>query len=478
MMKFAPMKTPLHFGFAVLLSLFGLPALAAPAQPAAAKGAPACTGLDCLICPALKDPQNYAEGRMKLLREIVPGKDRWLFRSEVDLTNDFGIPANMRSEYARLMAAFKRQGIHVVMAIQPTRGLMHRDKLRPGQEMGFDYARANRNLSAYLQQMRAGGAVVPDVMQLVNKPPAGEYFFRRDHHWTPAGAQATAQVVADEIRRQPFYAGLTKTQYRTEPGVVVPKDGTMNLGLTYLCGNNFGMQYVRGYQTVPVADGADALFDDTPDSQVILVGDSNAAAREDESKQFNFDGYLKQYLDVDILNFALPGAGQDGSLLEYLLSDSYKPAEPPKVVIWELPANYQLDSPQMYRQLVPAIKGGCSTSQTLLSNRLDRPALKVSDRIELLSNAGENRSNLKGSAGFLDIKISDKNIKDFYVIVYYDNGQRDKVWFRREAAVTGGQYYLELSKAQEFQGANLLSVFMEPTKPSSGATQVETKLCL
>ncbi|MNP47081.1 hypothetical protein D3C76_1411190 [compost metagenome] len=64
------------------------------------------------------------------------------------------------------------------------------------------------------------------------------------------------------------------------------------------------------------------------------------------------------------------------------------------------------------------------------------------------------------------------------MIVYYDNGARDKVWFRREAVVTGGQYYLELSRAKAFAGANLLSVFMEPTKPGTAATQVETRVCL
>ncbi|MNT20794.1 hypothetical protein D3C72_1561110 [compost metagenome] len=115
-------------------------------------------------------------------------------------------------------------------------------------------------------------------------------------------------------------------------------------------------------------------------------------------------------------------------------------------------------------------------STEVMANRLQRPALKVNERIELLSNAGEARKAVNG--GFLDIRISDKNVKDFYVIVYYDNGARDKVWFRREAVVTGGQYYLELSRAKEFAGANLLSVFMEPTKPGSAATQVETRLCL
>jgi alginate biosynthesis protein AlgX len=467
------MKTLLPLGLVAALACFSLPATATETGK---RGA--CESLECMTCPALSDPQKYAEGRMKLMREIVPGKNRWLFRSMVDLTNDFGIPAPMRPEFARLMAAFRQQGIHVAMAIQPTRGLMHRDKLYPGQLHGFDFARASGNLSNYLQQLRSAGAVVPDMMQLVHTPPKGEYFFRRDHHWTPSGAEATARLLADEVRRQPFYAELSKKQYRTEPGVMVPKDGTLNLAMSYICGNNYGFQYVRGYQTIPMADDANALFDEAPDPEVILVGDSNSAAREDESKQFNFDGYLKQYLEVDILNYALPGVGQDGSLLEYLLSDNYKPKAPPKLIIWELPANYQLESEPMYRQLIPAIKGGCSTSTAVLGNHVQRPALKVSDRIELLSNAGEARKNLSSGQGFLDIKISDKNVKDFYVIVYYDNGARDKVWFRREAAVTGGQYYLELSKAKEFAGANLLSVFLEPTKPGTAATEVETRLCL
>lgn len=455
----------------------GLALLACGASLAgAAADKNACSGLECMVCPALTDPAQYATGNMKLMRDIAPGKDRWLFRSAVDLTNDFGIPAPMRPEFARLMATFAAHGTHVVFAVQPTRGLMHRDKIDPQRAYGFDYAKASASLRAFLGQLRAGGAVVPDVMQLVEHPPQKEYFFRRDHHWTPAGAEATAKVVAEEVRRQPFYASLAKKKYRTEPGVMVPKDGTMNLALGRICGNNYSFQYTRGFQTVPVNDDASALFDEAPDPEVVLVGTSNSASREDESKQFNFDGFLKQDLDVDILNYALPGAGQDGALLEYLQSPNYSVKKPPKMIIWELPANYRLDSPLSYRQLIPAINGGCS-APALAKNKVERTQLKVGDRIELLSNAGEQRKDFTGLDGLLDIKVSDKNVKDFYVIVYYDNGERDKVWFRREAIVTGGQYYLELSRAENFRKANLLSVFMEPTQASAGPASVEVQLC-
>ncbi|MES2820274.1 MAG: alginate biosynthesis protein AlgX [Pseudomonadota bacterium] len=446
---------------------------------APAKGAEAGCDLQCLICPALDNPQEYAEGVMKSMKVVAPGKDTWLFRSEVDLSNIFGIPPAMQGDYARLMRTFAAKNIQVVFAVQPTRGLMHRDKILPGRSHGFDYAIASRNLERFLGQLRRGGAVVADIMPLVRTPPEEEYFFRRDHHWTLAGSRATAQIVADEIKRQPVYAGLTKKSYRTEAGGMLPKDGTMNRAMTKICGNNYGFQYVRGFQTVPAGDDASALFEEETAPQVVLVGTSNSAARDDEMKNYNFEGYLKEFLSVDILNFALPGSGQDGALLQYLQSGSYKPDAPPKLLIWELPASYHLDGPLTYRQLIPAINGGCAASpQVLASNTLKRPSLVPGQRIELLSNSGTQRQTLVGRQAFLDIKLSDKSLKDFYILTYYDNGARDKAWFRREAIVDGGQFYLELSQAAELRDANLLSVFLEPVQPLDTPIAMEVKLCL
>ena len=436
-----------------------------------------CTDLQCLICPQLSAPEEYAEGNMKSLKQIVPGSDRWLFRSEVDLTNDFGIPPAMQPEFARLMRAFASHGTRVAVAVQPTRGLMHRAQLQPGQMHGFDYARASANLRKFMQQMRDGGAIVPDIMTLVEQPPK-DFFFRRDHHWTPVGAEATARVTADAIRQHPVYAQLPRKGYTTEQTLTLSKDGTLNLGLAAICGNHFGYQFVPGYQTVPEDNDAALLFEEQPDPEIVLVGTSNSAAREDETKQFNFDGFLKQYLSSDLINYALPGAGQDGSLLEYLLSPNYATDKAPKLIIWELPANYRLDGDLTYRQLIPAVNGGCKASESLLEDRVERPSMGLNDRLELLSNAGAQLKDLKGRDAVLDIRISDPNIKNFYIITYYDNGTRDKVWFRREAIVTGGQYYLELSRAAEFRDANLLSVLLEPTQVVEQPFQIETKLCL
>src|SRR5690606_3539419 len=290
--------------------------------PARAGEQPEC-GLECLICPELSSPAQYAEGVMKSLEVLAPGKDNWLFRSNVDLANDFGIPSPMFAEFARLMDTFAAQGSQVAIFLQPTRGMMHRDKIRAEYSYGFDFPRARASLEQFQAQLRHGGALVPDILPLVDNPPEDEYFFRRDHHWTPAGARATARLVADFLRRQPLHAELAPKSYRTEPGIVMPKDGTMNRGLRHHCGNNYGIQYVPAYQTVPDSDDIGALLDDDSEPEVVLVGTSNSAARDDEAKSYNFDGYLKEYLGVDILNYALPGAGQDGALLQYLQSADY-----------------------------------------------------------------------------------------------------------------------------------------------------------
>ena len=433
------------------------------------------SNLDCLICSQLTDSEQYLQNNMKYMQNIVAGDNRWLFRSMVDLTNDFGMPANMQPEFKRMIQAFKENGTEIAIVIQPTRGLMHRDKVRfDGSAHGFNFIKASNSLNNFSQQMRSGGAIVPNVMTLINNPPDSEYFFRRDHHWTPAGAQATAKLAAMEIMKHPVYEKLTKSEFYTEPGVVLPKEGTLNLALARICGNNYGFQFVRGYRTLPKAS-ANSLFDDE-EPEVVLVGTSNAASRDNESKQFNFDGFLKEYLSVDILNHALPGAGPYGSLLDYLQSDAYLPENPPKLIIWELPANYSLESGLLYRELIPAIKRSCEKSSKNLTKTMLGP-MTTGQRVEIFSNTGNERASIVNSRGFFEINLSDKDLKDFYIITYYDNGARDKVRYRREAIVKGGKYYLELSQNPEFKDANLMSVFFEATADINTPIELGIQLC-
>lgn len=438
-----------------------------------------CNDLSCLVCEQLAEDEHYSEGVMKAMKHIAPGQGTWLFRSEYDLSNEFGLPKAYQSDFKRLITELNKKSTEVVIVVQPTRGMMHRDKVKEDHAYGFEFSLARKNLENFLQQLRQGGAVVPDVLPLVDNPPSADYFFRRDHHWTPDGSKVTAELVADEIKKMPVYADIEEKSYITETLTVIPKDGTMNRSLRHICGNNYGMQYVQGYQTVPADSDEDALFGDASEPEVVLVGTSNSAERDDDYKNYNFSGFLKQQLGIDILNVALPGAGQEGALLQYLLSDNYSVDAPPKILIWELPASYHLDDEKIYRQLIPAIKGGCQASeQVILKNEIALPAMAKEDRIEILSNAGRNQRSLSNFDGFLELEFSNKNIKDFYVITYFDNGARDKVWFRRTGIVDGGTFYLEVSRDARFKNANIMSVFIEPSEPVEQPSTLKAGLCI
>lgn len=438
-----------------------------------------CTSLDCLLCPALADDAPYAEGVMKAMKHIVPGKDHWLFRSEFDLSNEFGIPEEMVPEFRRLIAAFHGIGIQVAMVVQPTRGLMHADKVIEDYRSGFDPTLAGKNFRHFLKQLRQAGAIVPDMARLLDAPLEKEYFFRRDHHWTPFGSRMTADIVVETLLADPVYESLPEKAFITEEITKLPKDGTMNRALREVCGNNYGFQYAQGYQTIPADKGADALFGDVGDPEIVLIGTSNSANRDEIFKNYNFDGFLKAGLSADILNYALPGAGQEGSLLGYLLSEDYDPETPPKLIIWEHPVSWRLEDPLMYRQLMPALAGGCSKRRALVEAQSGiLTAGDAGQRLELFANAGRTQKDLSQQKAFMELDFGDQPIGDFYVITYYDNGARDKVWFRRSSAVASGKYLLELSRDASVRGANLLSVFIEPSDPVDTETNVEFQLCV
>jgi len=438
---------------------------------------------DCLICEKISDPASYAEGQMKSLERIVPGKDTWLFRSNFDLQESFGMPAGLEADLPRFIGKLNQGGTDLAIVLQPTRGLVHRDKLR--DDTPFNWQAARDSYVAFEAQLRRQGAIVPELVSLIDNPPGFEYFFRRDHHWTPQGARITAGLVAQALKADPVYDRLdAQTEFVSAMSIIIPKDGTMNSALRYLCGNGYGNQHVQGYETSSKEGGdASALFGEAETPEIVLIGSSNSAVRDQQQKHYNFDGFLREYLQADMLNYALQGSGEIGSLQQYLHSSDYDPAAPPKLIIWENPVNYSLSDPLFYRQLIPAISGECSAANTVMQQTASIPVIDPAmeegqrPRIEALNNSGSKLKSLRNFSGYLDLHFSDPAIKDFYIITYYDNGQRDKVWIRRPNIVDGQQYFLELSRDPQLTSANLLSVLVEPTEGTTQPSEITVKLC-
>ncbi|KGD63615.1 alginate biosynthesis protein AlgX [Alcanivorax nanhaiticus] len=428
-------------------------------------------------CAALSDPATYAEGAMTAMRELIAGKPFWFFRTEVDLQESFPMDEAAQQAFAELVDRLAQRGVRLVVMPQPTRGLMHAEELVSPWRARYSLAAARRSFLDKAQLLRALGAAVADMEPVLRGEHEQEYFFRRDHHWTPYGAQVSARQVAEVMLAEPGINEIPEVSYQTHPDILLRKMGTLNAAVAMVCGNSYGFQWVRGSITVPEegTDSADALFGDVAAPAIALVGTSNSDNRDDRYKNYNFHGFLQQYLSRDVVNFAMTGGGATGSLQDLLLSEAFQSGQF-RYLIWELPVNYPLEEQEVWRQLLPAASGGCSNRALLASQATTVPVSAVDDRIEVLANAGERRRLTAGKPHLLlEMNYSDSNFKDFYVLAYYDDGQREKIRIRRPARLDTGRFLLRLDPPSRH--GNLLSVLLEFEQPQPVAMTVETALC-
>ena len=84
--------------------------------------------------------------------------------------------------------------------------------------------------------------------------------------------------------------------------------------------------------------------------------------------------------------------------------------------------------------------------------------------MEVLANAGKQRQQTAGQGSLiLDLTFSHSALKDFYVLAYYDDGQREKVRIRRPGRLDTGRFTLRLDPPGN--GSHLLSVLLQPKQP-------------
>jgi alginate biosynthesis protein AlgX len=414
----------------------------------------------CSLCPRAADPHAY-DGSQYLsdFRVLVDGRDGWLFRSNMDLTTTFEITDESLHGLKRLSEALKQRGTELVLVYQPPRGLMDPDKLTPEERKAYDLDAAHRNYSAALERLRQGGnVVVAPLDKLVDEHKDYEYFFRRDHHWTPSGAEHSAKVVADAIRALPVYESIPHKTFETHPAGVLAKPGTLQKIAAQLCGGGYSMQYVPMFATEGSGGDGGSLLGDTAQPEVALVGTSNSDAKGG----YNFGGYLEQALGADIVNVAISGGSFEGSLLHYLSSKEFQ-QHPPKIIVWEMPyQNYpgsDKNPYKIFRQAVPLVDNGCEGKPAILTNTITtRPGSN-----ELLFNGGGRILPLVGRNMQVDLKFSDPAQKDLHAELWYFNGLKESLKLHFNQYVdNGGRFVAELrSDRPDYAAATLMGATLE-----------------
>jgi alginate biosynthesis protein AlgX len=243
------------------------------------------------------------------------------------------------------------------------------------------------------------------------------------------------------VKDLPAYDDMPEGKFESRITGLGPADrGAFEEFIQNVCKVNIALTSEPYWQSTGSAGGAADLLGDAAAPLITLLGTSNSS----EEHKFNFAGFLRQNLGVDIYNAAVLGGGFGSSSFRYYASDEYR-NQPPKVVVWEfLPQhNYNnAESLASLRQMIPAIYGACERTAALASYKgpIAGEKADVFDKLP-----GDKIRN-----AYLYLHLADPADRAFRIEILYGNGDADQVELTRSTrAANNGKYFLEIDRDNE-----------------------------
>jgi alginate biosynthesis protein AlgX len=425
------------------------------------------------FCPKIYNEQSYRGGDLDHYAMLIPGKGGWIFRTKNDFRSDWK-NSNQTINYLRdLQEAFKKKNADLVIVMPPVRGLVHFDEMLSEYKKKFSLENPETLWNDYESSIKILKGRGVHMVGLNAKDVTDNFFYQRNHHWSPEGARITAKKVAEYVMQLPSYKAVPKTRYATQQKSTKDYDSSFEKAFKTICGTKIPPEPVAVYETTPVSVGSNetAILGEAKEPRIVLLGTSNST----ESSSANFEGFLKEYLSADILNLSYMGAGIDTSIMSYINSDHFKNSKP-KIVIWEVPGYYYFDEmdDKLFSQLTPAAYGGCPQNALLQKNfKLGAAEITVLNaKTEKMSSSSEiegGNRNLYMHLGF------SRPVKNKLALKFsYDNGKTKKVQFQRsDRYPDDGDFYTLFPF--KTSGTSLEKITLLP--PQGMAGEVVAQIC-
>ncbi|WP_428241448.1 alginate O-acetyltransferase [Gynuella sp.] len=272
----------------------------------------------------------FSEGR----QGVVVGSSDWLFsQEEFSAYADFD--HRLQQQYQRIIAVrdhFRANDIDLAILIIPAKARVYSEYLgkhKPSDQQQALYPQVHEFLAAQ-------SIVAPELLSVfIQQKVSQQLFFKTDTHWTPAGADLAATFMATTAAKRFPDIQSGSQQFQTEFKELLEHRGDLLNFIPlspYFTALGPDPELLQQQQTVALTSDI-GLFSDQR-VEVALVGTSYSA-----NELWNFAGYLKQHLGVDLVNYAEEGHGPMLPMINYLQSDDFMDA-PPRLVIWEFPERY------------------------------------------------------------------------------------------------------------------------------------------
>jgi hypothetical protein len=155
-------------------------------------------------CDRLLDPQAMPEKYASLAPVYASADTGWIFASN-QLRQSFKIKDKPKEMLEEILTTLEGQGVKVAILVAPPRpvvagqGILRKTMGEAAAD--YDTAKALRSFQDMLADLRATGAIVPDLSALALGDPdlRRRFYFRRDTHWTPTGAAESAALLATQV---------------------------------------------------------------------------------------------------------------------------------------------------------------------------------------------------------------------------------------------------------------------------------------
>ncbi len=373
------------------------------------------------LCDALSKESTY-EGNSSFLM-LEAGKEGWVFRTSTDYKTDFKVNSALNDRLTRLFVAFKKHNIEPVIALLPTRGMIHAEKII---NTDFNYAEAIESYQKLVKKLNHIGYSVAEIKDFSS---GQDFYYKVDHHWNAQGAKKMAQRVAEVIKNIPTFNTIQKEKFITEVEKKTKFADKFAHFVADTCKAPLFEESVNIYKTYKPDISDEDLFSDEAKPEIVLLGTSNSTSFPSYS---NFEGALKEAMAVDVKNMSVSGGGVETAMLDYFNSGQFI-KDKPKILIWEIPVYQNYKGSSLYRQLIPAVYGECR-GQEIYTKSID---LKGKDFSVILPEG------ILAKNHYMVLDFSEAKERKYSLASYYNEGGEDK-------------FNLRLSKYSQFLGKNFV----------------------
>lgn len=394
---------------------------------------------------------------------IYQGEDGWFFRSAVDLSIDYELE-KVEDGISKLSDALRDKGITLVVVPVPSRGMIYGDTLNSEKlsRTGFSTNVSNEVYNNFVSKLQSKDVIVVNLLSpFLEAKQKVDVFLKLDGHWTSEGAEVAANTLVRTIDKLESYVNLPKKLFGTQLLETRPRpEGSIQTILVNKCNVNLPDENVNKYETNDTSMG---LLEDIT-TPVALVGTSYSG------EWFNFDGFLRQNLQVDIFNNFVPGGGLFTSLQDLLIKINDL-EETPKFIVWEFPIHMIRQGGEdlsNFRQIIPSVHGPCSAEDSLFHNSVSVENSSVD--LDLVTGS-KGIENLTGGYKYLFLEATDKTLVNFTISIFYASGENENIQIDRSTrAPNSGKYYVELKEGIDVDRINL-------SLPDSVTGTIEIREC-